>query len=406
MSRRTIAVFTGNRAEYGLQYPILRAIAAHPDLDYRLIVSGAHLDPNFGNTLSEIEADGFSVAAEVKIDMPADTLFATAQAIGSGILSMSKVLSDIRPDILVVYADRFEGFAAVIAGSQMNVPTAHIEGGDLTEGGALDDSVRHAMTKLAHLHFTTNQQASNRILSMGEESWRVHTVGFPAIDMIQDGNYASPQEIVERFGLDLARPVVLFTQHSVTTEYDQAIDQLIPSLKAIEYLAEEGVQVFVTYPNNDAGGRQIIATLESWEGKDHPCVHLHRSLGRYFYHGVLALATQPGTRVARVGNSSSGIKETPAFGCPTVNIGSRQKGRLRADNVVDAGYDPDAIYAAVSRCLNDEVFRIQAQNAENPYGVGDAGRKIADALAKVPINQALIRKGMTLRGEVNDGWYR
>jgi UDP-N-acetylglucosamine 2-epimerase (non-hydrolysing)/GDP/UDP-N,N'-diacetylbacillosamine 2-epimerase (hydrolysing) len=163
MSKRTIGVFTGNRAEYGLQFPILRAIALHPDLDYRLIVSGAHLEASFGRTLEEIRSDGFRIDAEVKIEMNADSLFSTAQAIGSGVIEISKVLAQIRPHMLVVYADRFEGLAAVIASSQMNIPTAHVEGGDLTEGGALDDSVRHAMTKLAHLHFTTNQQASNRL---------------------------------------------------------------------------------------------------------------------------------------------------------------------------------------------------------------------------------------------------
>jgi UDP-hydrolysing UDP-N-acetyl-D-glucosamine 2-epimerase len=406
MSKRTVAVFTGNRAEYGLQFPILRAIDAHPDLDYRLLVSGAHLDPNFGNTLSEIEADGFSVAAEVKIDMPADSLYATAQAIGSGVLSISQALARIKPDMLVVYADRFEGFAAVIAGTQMNVPTAHIEGGDLTEGGALDDSVRHAMSKLAHLHFTTNQQASNRILAMGEEPWRVHTVGFPAIDLIQDGKFASPAEIVDRLKLDLSRPVVLFTQHSVTTEFDQAVAQLEPSLAALERLAEEGVQVIATYPNNDAGGRQIIARLEEWAATAPAGIQVHRSLGRYLYHGVLALARDHGMRVACVGNSSSGIKETPAFGCPTVNIGSRQKGRLRGANVLDADYDAAAIVDTVRKCLHDKDFRHTAHTTANPYWEGDAGIKIAKVLAEVPLDQVLLRKGMTLRGEEKDGWYR
>jgi UDP-hydrolysing UDP-N-acetyl-D-glucosamine 2-epimerase len=406
MSKRTIAVFTGNRAEYGLQFPILRAIDAHPDLDYKLIVSGAHLDPNFGKTLSEIEADGFAVAAEVKIDMPADSLYATAQAIGTGVLSMSEALARIRPDLLVVYADRFEGFAAVIAGTQMNVPTAHVEGGDLTEGGALDDSVRHAMTKLAHLHFTTNEHASNRIRAMGEEAWRVYTVGFPAIDLIQDGKFATPEEIGTHLQLDLDRPVVLFTQHSVTTEFDQAAAQLEPSLKAIERLAAEGVQVIVTYPNNDAGGRQIIGRIQGWAATPLDNVQVQVSLGRHLYHGVLALARERSLRVVCVGNSSSGIKETPAFGCPTVNIGSRQQGRLRGDNVIDAGYDADAIHAAVRRCLDDEQFRTLANTTTNPYWQGDAGIKIARVLAEVPLDQRMLRKGMTLRGEEKSGWYR
>jgi UDP-N-acetylglucosamine 2-epimerase (non-hydrolysing)/GDP/UDP-N,N'-diacetylbacillosamine 2-epimerase (hydrolysing) len=406
MNKRVIAVFTGNRAEYGLQFPILRAIDRHPDLDYRLIVSGAHLDSNFGRTLEEIRNDGFRVHAEVKIEMDAESLFSTAQAIGSGVIEISKALAEIRPDVMVVYADRFEGLAAVIASSQMNIPTAHIEGGDLTEGGALDDSVRHAMTKLAHLHFTTNQQASNRILAMGEEAWRVHTVGFPAIDLISEGRFAGPEEIVQRLGLDLTRPIVLFTQHSVTTEFDQAADQLQPSLGAIEQLAAEGVQVILTYPNNDAGGRQIVEHLESFAARNLPNTQVHRSLGRHLYHGVLALAKDPERRVACMGNSSSGLKETPAFNCPTVNIGSRQEGRLRGANVVDAGYNTADIVRTTHQCLYDTAFRVLCRNAENPYWLGDAGPKVAQVLADVALDTNLIRKRMTLRGEMRDGWFR
>ena len=406
MTKRIIAVFTGNRAEYGLQYPILRAIDAHSALDYRLIVSGAHLDEDFGRTLVEIEKDGFIVHAEVKIDMEADTLYATAQSIGSGVVSMSRILAEIRPDILVVYADRFEGFAAVIAGSQMNVPTAHVEGGDLTEGGALDDSVRHAMTKLAHLHFTTNQQATNRILAMGEEVWRVQTVGFPAIDLVRESNFATCNEVKMRLDIDPDRPVIIFTQHSVTTEFDRAPQQVRPSLEALARLAGEGVQVILSYPNNDAGGRRIITELEAFAARKLDNVCLYKSLSRYLYHGVLALAQDDGGRVACLGNSSSGIKETPAFRCPTVNIGSRQLGRLRGNNVIDVDYDAEDIYQAARRCFDDEAFRRCCRDGENPYGEGNAGPKIAERLAAVSLDQRLLRKRMTLRGEVRNGWYR
>lgn len=405
-NNRIIAVFTGNRAEYGLQYPILRAIDRHPDLDYRLLVSGAHLDSNFGNTLNEIRDDGFHIDAEVKIEMDATSLLSTAQAIGSGILAISAVLNKLRPDMMVVYADRFEGFAAVIAATQMNIPTAHIEGGDLTEGGALDDSVRHAMTKLAHLHFTTNQQATNRIIAMGEEPWRVHTVGFPAIDLISEGKFASSIEVVKNLNVDLSRPIVLFTQHSVSTEFNYAVKQLTPSLFAIKKLAAEGVQVILTYPNNDAGGQAIIEQLESFKDENILNTQVYRSLGRYLYHGILALARDPLLRIACVGNSSSGLKETPAFGCPTVNIGSRQEGRLRGQNVIDTDYDMSNIYAATMRCLFDKDFRKLSQQAENPYWIGNAGPKIADILATVLIDQKIIRKRMTLKGDVQDGWYR
>lgn len=403
--KRSIAVFTGNRAEYGLQFPILRAIDNHPDLDYKLLVSGAHLDANFGSTLNEIQRDGFHIESEIKIEMDATSLFATAQAIGSGVLEISKVLNRLKPDIMVVYADRFEGFAAVIAATQMNIPTAHIEGGDLTEGGALDDSVRHAMTKLSHLHFTTNSQASNRILAMGEEPWRVHTVGFPAIDLIAEGNFASKVEVLETLSLDPMRPIVLFTQHSVTTEFSEARSQITPSLDAITRLAREGVQIVLTYPNNDAGGKDIIEALSAFQLEELQNTQVMRSLGRYLYFGVLALARESDLRVVCLGNSSSGLKETPAFGCPTVNIGSRQDGRLRGENVLDADYSSDQIYAAVNKGLYEEEFRELCRNANNPYWLGEAGPKIANILATTSLDQNLIRKKMMLRGEAKDGWY-
>ncbi|MBI4705038.1 MAG: UDP-N-acetylglucosamine 2-epimerase (hydrolyzing) [Deltaproteobacteria bacterium] len=394
MSPRKIAVFTGNRAEYGLQYPIIRAIAARPDLEMYLLVSGAHLDEDFGYTASEIARDGFKVWREVKMTMEADTLFSTAQAIGTGILSLSRILDELRPDFLVVYADRFEGFAAVVAGTQMGVPTAHVEGGDITEGGALDDSVRHAMTKLAHLHFTTNEEARQRVLALGEEHWRVLNTGFPAIDLIRAGRYASADELAARYDLNLARPLVVFTQHSVTTEFEAAGAQARPSLAALRVLAGEGVQVVATYPNNDAGGRRISGELDALAAEGIPGLQVHRSLGRYVYHGMLHLCGRAGRGVC-VGNSSSGIKETPALGCPAVNIGSRQRGRLRADNVIDTGYDTGEIVAAVRRCLWDEAFREACRHVVNPYGQGDSGPRIAEVLATIPIGPALVQKKMT-----------
>lgn len=406
MAKRLVAVFTGNRAEYGLQLPILRAIEAHDDLDYQLIVSGAHLDSNFGSTLDEIRNDGFHIDYEVKIKLEGDSNLATANAIGNGIVSISDALENLKPDIVVVYADRFEGFAAVIAATQMNIPTAHIEGGDITEGGALDDSVRHAMTKLSHLHFTTHQQATNRILAMGEESWRVHTVGLPTIDLISEGDYATPIEISEKLGVNFNEPLVVFTQHSITTEFEKADEQIQPSIDALKELAAEGVQVIMTYPNNDAGGRTIIKTLDSLRNNPNRGIQVHKSLGRHLYHGILSLAKNPDIRITCVGNSSSGMKETAIFGCPTVNIGSRQQGRLRGENVIDVGYNRTSIIDAVTKCLYDDEFRELCSKTGNPYYLGDAGQKIVDVLATIPLGNTLIRKGMTLSGQAKNGWYR
>ena len=404
--RKKIAVFTGNRAEYGLQFPILKAIEKHPNLEYILLVSGAHLDSNFGATLDEIKNDGFQIGAEINIKMDGSTLYANTTAIGNGILEISRVLNRIKPDIMLVYADRFEGFAAVIAATQQNIPTAHVEGGDLTEGGALDDSVRHAMTKLSHLHFTTNEQATNRILAMGEESWRVHTVGFPAIDLISENNFATKKEILDKLTLNLEKPIVIFTQHSITTEFEKARDQIIPSLNAIEKLAKEGVQVILTFPNNDAGGQAITESLFEFSKKNLDNTLIVSSLGRYLYHGLLSLARESGTKVLCMGNSSSGIKETPAFGCPTINIGSRQDGRLRAINVIDCDYSSDQIYEQAIYALFDQEFKVKCRNLVNPYWLGGAGEKIANILARTEINSSLLRKRMVLRGEKSGDWYR
>ncbi|HNC07778.1 MAG TPA: UDP-N-acetylglucosamine 2-epimerase [Anaerolineales bacterium] len=392
MTKRKIAVFTGNRAEYGLQYPILRAIAADPRLDYFLLAGGAHLQQDFGRTMAEIEADGFRVYREVEIRMEHDTLFSTAQAIGTGIVSLSKTLDELRPDFLVVYADRYEGFSAMITGTQMNIPTAHIEGGDYTEGGALDDSVRHAMTKLAHLHFATNEQAVERICKLGEEPWRVFNVGQPSLDLITAGLFASPEEVAAELKLDLSKPVILFCQHSVTTEFEQAAEQVKPSLRALQKLASEGNQIIITYPNNDAGGRRIIDEIEKLKGT--PNMHITKNLGRHRFHGVLNIIGRVG-RGAFVGNSSAIIKETPAFGCPAVNIGSRQQGRLRADNVLDTSYNEENILAAIQHSIHDEGFRHQCQTCKNPYGAGNAGPKIAEALATIPLDSRLLQKKMT-----------
>jgi len=392
MTRRRIAVFTGNRAEYGLQYPILRALHGDPRVETFLLAGGAHLEENFGKTVAEIEHDGFQVYRQVEIRMAHDTLFATAQAIGTAILSLSAILDELRPDFLVVYADRYEGFAAMITGTQMNVPTAHIEGGDYTEGGALDDSVRHAMTKLAHLHFATNQQAVERILGLGEEPWRVFNVGQPALDLIAAGLFASPEQVCCELKLDRSRPIVLFCQHSVTTEFEQATRQVRPSLEALRRLAGEGWQVVATFPNNDAGGRHIIEEMKTLDGI--PGVVVRKSLGRHLFHGLLNVIGRVG-RGAFAGNSSAGIKETPAFGCPAVNIGSRQQGRLRATNVLDVPYDAQAIEAALRRSATDEAFRHQCATCDNPYGAGNAGPKITEVLATIPINADLLRKRMT-----------
>lgn len=375
-----------------MQYSIISAIAKHPRLDYYLFVSGAHLDEDFGCTKREIEEDGFKVWAEIKAETRADDLFSTTQAVGHIVLNLSQALNTLKPDIFVVYADRFEGFAAVVTASQMGIPVAHIEGGDVTQGGALDDYVRHAMTKLAHLHFTTNKDAAQRIAGLGEEKWRIFNTGYPVIDLIKQKRFATLQEIQQKLPLDIDKPIIIFTQHSITTEVRDVVSQIRPSLQALKCFSTKNVQVIITYPNNDAGGRRIIREVEKLRSLSNMIIVPH--LGRYLYHGILSLCVKEGLGVC-VGNSSSGIKETPAFGCPFVHIGSRQDGRLRSTNVIDTDYDKDRIIEAIEKGLFDRRFRAECRKCRNPYGKGNAGKSIAEILATIPLDKCLIQKQMT-----------
>jgi len=404
--KKKIAVFTGNRGEYGLQIALLRAISKEPSLDYRLIVSGAHLDANYGLTIQEIRDDGFIVHEKIDVKSGSADLIATSNSIGEGIIKITKIIEKIKPDIFFIYGDRYESFAAAIASSQTNTVTAHIEGGDVTEGGALDDSVRHAITKLSHIHFTTNEEASNRLLAMGEEEWRVHTIGYPGIDLINAKEYYTPEEIVNKIPIDLNKPIIVFTQHSVSNKFNLVEKQLLPSLEAFDKLIKENdIQCILTYPNNDAGGDNIYSILKKYS-LNKKNVTLYQSLGRKLYWGLLNLAKDPKYRVACVGNSSSGIKESPAFGCSAVNIGSRQLGRLRASNVIDADYDKNVIYNAIKKCLFDDEFRNKSRMCDNPYGIGNTGNKIVDVIKNININEKLLTKKMTNKGIKKNGWYQ
>jgi UDP-N-acetylglucosamine 2-epimerase (non-hydrolysing)/GDP/UDP-N,N'-diacetylbacillosamine 2-epimerase (hydrolysing) len=393
---KQIAIFTGNRAEYGLQIPILRAIDNHPDLEYYLIVSGAHLDPTFGSTVKEIESDGFTIHEKIDIGSGGTDLVSTSEIIGNAIIKLTRVIKKCKPDIFLVYADRFESFAATIASSQTNTVTAHVEGGDITEGGALDDNVRHAMTKLSHLHYVTNKDSYHRVKNMGEEDWRIELVGYPAIDLIANNEFISEEDICNYIDIDINKPILIFTQHSVTNKFQLVKEQLIASIKGIKKISKErDIQCIFTYPNNDAGGIEIFETINN-HAKDIENVIVRKSLGRRLYWGLLNLSKDPKKNIICIGNSSSGIKETATFNCPTINIGSRQKGRLRSTNIIDCDYSEEQIYMAIKKCLDDDIFKEICARSVNPYGLGGAGQKIANHLATIKFDDKLLTKKMTI----------
>ncbi|MGR3512522.1 MAG: UDP-N-acetylglucosamine 2-epimerase [Paracoccaceae bacterium] len=381
MTTKRIGVFTGSRSEYGLLVPVMRAIAYRDGLEM-LVISG---DPTPGTP-------EFPIAAHVPITRADETPGSTPRAIGQGVLGLTEAFDDLALDALVIYGDRFEAFAAMIAATQRGLATAHIEGGDLTQGGTLDDVVRHAMSKLAHLHFPTNAAAADRLRAMGEEDWRITTAGFPPIDLIEAGDYASPKEVAATLGLDPKAPILLFTQHPISTEPQAATADIARCMEALDGFADTA-QIILTHPNGDVGSAAIVAALDRFKVR-HPSTILYPTLGRRLYHGVLNMIGRG--QGACLGNSSSGLKETPAFHCPAIDIGPRQNGRLRGANVLHVDSDASAIRDAIRTALTDKSFRAEVRAAPNPYGQGNAGATIAQVLADADLHAPRLIQKQTL----------
>lgn len=383
INNRKIAVFTGNRAEYGLLRPVIKELLSRQGCKIKLIVSGSHMSEKYGNTLSEIESiDRLNVSsiALARSCRGNSIVPAFAELLTKG----SKLLASTVPDILVLAGDRYESYAMAVAAFYSNIPIAHLFGGDLSQGGHLDDSVRHSITKLAHLHFVSNRDSLRRVLRLGEERWRVYNVGSTAIDNFLSGEFTKPHDIGRELSMDVNKPIIVFTQHPVTTVSELAQSHIKESLEALK---EFGCQTVITYPCNDLGGDEMIEVIKKYAGVPH--FRIRKSLGWKNYYGILKIVT------AVVGNSSSGIIETPVFKIPCINIGTRQQGRLRAENVIDVPCKKQAILKALRKASFDKVFLKKVKRCSNPYGSGGASLQIADALENVILNKCLLQKKMT-----------
>ncbi len=381
---RKIAVVTGTRAEYGILYPVLKAIQAKKDLKLLLMVTGMHLSHEFGYTISEIEKDGFKISSRVDMLLSSDTLAGMAKSVGLGIIGMAQTWEQLKPDIILISGDRVEPLAAAIAGAYMNIPVAHIHGGDKSTGGHVDDLARHATTKFAHIHFPATKKSAERILKMGEEEWRIHTVGSPALDMILNEPLFPAGDLAKRLKLDLSRPLILLVQHPVSTQADEAPGQMRETLEAIVELAYPTV---VIYPNSDAGGRRVIEAIKEYAS--YPFIKTFKNLPRREYLRLVKAAS------VMVGNSSSGLVDAPSFGLPVVNIGIRQEGRERGNNIIDVEHSKQKIIRAIKKALTDKEFLAEVRKCENPYGDGKASQRIADILSKIEITPRLLQKKIT-----------
>ena len=373
---KKIAVFTGTRAEYSLLYWLLKDIKSDPEFELQLLVSGTHLSPEFGNTYSEIEQDGFTIDEKIEILLSSDTAVGVAKSIGLGVLGFTDALSRLKPDALVILGDRFEALAAAQTAMILRIPVVHLHGGEITEG-AYDDAIRHAITKLSYLHCTSTDEYRNRVIQLGETPSRVKNVGAIGLDHLSRSHFMTVDELSKSLSFPLIKPFLLVTYHPVTLadeEPESSFQELLDSLDEFpEY------QIILTYPNADDGGRIIIPLLENYAKNDPERVLAIPSLGQKRYLSAVKLSS------AVVGNSSSGIIEVPSFDVATINIGLRQKGRLSAKSVIHCKpYKKDIVKA-----INDGINKIYKSNDEvvfNPYGQGDASSQIVNLLKELKGN--------------------
>ena len=377
--KRTIAVVTSSRADYSHLYWPLHDLARHEAVDLKLIVLGAHLSPQFGETVKEIEKDGLPIAARLECLLSSDSDVGMAKTLGIAVLSLADLLGQMRPDLLLLIADRYEMLAPAAVALTLRIPVAHIEGGEISEG-AIDDAVRNALTKMSHVHFTSTEGARARVIAMGEEPWRVHRAGAPSLDHLRRSRLLDLNELEQRLELDLKRPTAVVAYHPVTIRRDttQEADSLFAALRAVD------AQILFCYPNADAGSHALLQRTRAFLST--------RSDARVFVNLDSVTYWSLLRQVALlIGNSSSGIMEAASFALPVVNVGLRQKGRERARNVLDAEPETNAILAKITKAMSPE-FRESLANMTNPYGDGHASETIVQVLTTVPLSEELIVK--------------
>jgi UDP-N-acetylglucosamine 2-epimerase (non-hydrolysing)/GDP/UDP-N,N'-diacetylbacillosamine 2-epimerase (hydrolysing) len=381
MSKRSVAVITGTRADYGLLRGTLREIKADPLLNLQLIVTGAHLVEDFGYTVSVIEASEVSIATRVDMLLASDTGVGAAKSLGLGVSGCADAFDRLEPDVVLLLGDRFEMLAAAEAALMMRIPVAHIHGGETTEG-AFDESIRHSLTKMAHIHFVTAEPHRARVIQMGEQPDRVFTVGAPGLDQIHHTELLNRQAFEDAIGFQLGDPTFLITLHPSTLGTQEPETSARHLLDAVDGF--DGVRLIFTKANADPAGRRINERIAEYcEGRDD--ARLYDSLGQKWYLSALRHAD------VVVGNSSSGLIEAPAMDVPTVNVGPRQDGRLRGPSVVDCRADRDAIASAIESVLQPQ-FQSIVENADPPYGQGKTGQAIAQRLREVDLSDAILTK--------------
>jgi UDP-hydrolysing UDP-N-acetyl-D-glucosamine 2-epimerase len=377
MIRRRICVITGSRADYGILYWLLKEVSADPRLALQIVATGTHLSPEFGLTYKVIESDGMRIDRKIEVLLSSDTSIGISKAVGLGIIGFSDALAELNPEIVVVLGDRFEILAATQAAFFAGVPVAHISGGEVTQG-ALDDVIRHCITKMSRYHFVAAEDYRRRVIQLGESPDTVFNVGDPGLDNIARLGLLDRNGLSAALDIDLSKPFLLTTYHPVTAGAPDPRVGMHALLDALDEFPTH--DILFTKPNADAGGRGLAKAIDDYAAKHPRRVKTFNSLGQQRYLSAMLHCA------AVVGNSSSGIVEAPAMGKPTVNIGPRQQGRLKASSVVDCDETSVGIVAALQRALSD-TFAAEALHTESLYGNCGASAKICEILATVDVGR-------------------
>ncbi len=376
MGKRKICIFTGTRAEYGLLKPLMDEIKSDPDLELQIIASCMHLSPEFGLTYKEIENDGFTIDEKIEMLLSSDTPSGIVKSMGLGMIGYTDALNRLKPDITVVLGDRFEALAFAVASFVNRIPIAHLYGGEATEG-SIDEGIRHCITKLSYLHFTSTEEYRKRVIQLGEDPQRVFNVGALGIDNIKKMKLLTKDEIESKLGIKFKSKNLLITYHPVTLKKDESEKEFKALLNVLKEL-EDTLLIF-TKPNADPEGRRIIKLIEEFVKENGDKAVVFTSLGQLNYLSIMQYVD------AVVGNSSSGIIEAPSLKVPAIDIGDRQKGRIRAESVISCKGTEDEIKKAIS-IIYDENFRTKVKDVRNPYGDGNSAKRIKEILKTYKIN--------------------
>lgn len=389
MKKRKIIAVTGARSEYDLLYTVYRALKEHPAFDFSIIITGPHLSDSFGYTAKYINDDNFTIAGKIFNLVDSNQKVGRVISIGNQIPSLANILHQENPDMVLVAGDREESISVTMVCAYMDIPVAHFFGGDIAKDGNIDNSVRYAASKFAHIHFPTLEEHRQNLLKLGEDDFRIHVVGNPALDRIVATEQLSKQQLFHNLSVESKNidKYGVLIQHPIITQVHLQAEHIKITLDSL--LEIEGLHCFINYPNSDAGFSEIVAAYEKYASEYPDRFTLFKNLDRINYINLLRNAE------FLIGNSSSGIVEVASIGLAAINVGERQRGRLHGDNVIFTDNNKTQIIEAIHRVLNDTEFKNKVAAKNNPYGDGNSTKKIIDALEKIELNDSLIHKNIT-----------